>query len=974
MKTSLKPITTLHRFRLGAIMIGSALTLALATAAFAAGPPQHSAPTAIAAISPTAAWQGDTLTLDASGSHTNPCCTALSFQWQQQAGPTVTLSPDISAVTATFIAPAVPLPALTQNVQFRIKVTDDLASGGDKNSFSTAVTTTVYAPPGADAEPKGAHVYEGTVVQLTGTPTRTQPGATFSYTWTAPAGITLSDVNAQNPTFTAPSVGPAGQVLTFTLVVTEHLNGLAHDKDSAPDSVTINIDNVNQPPTAYASANPDHMVDMSEVAENTDPVTLYASGSDPDGDALTFSWTQVHDTMGTPLRPGDMMVTLLDNTSATPTFTAPDLATQDHMDLVFRLIANDGLLNSGPSYVTIRVLNTNDPPVAVPSAMPASVFEGETVTLDGSQSHDPNMGDVLTYTWEQIGGTAVTLTPVGSNATFTAPVVSAMQGSITLDFQLTVSDGQLSDTKPISVTVSHVNLAPTADAGADQMVPEGMSACLDGSGSYDPEEGANVAFAWTQLDGPSVVLDNPNTSAPCFAAPDVGTGGATLHFQLTATDSLGFSNSDTAEVQVSYVNHLPTVEAGDAQTVNEGTTVQLNGSGADPDGNALIYEWTQLSGPAVTLSDASDPAATFTAAQVPCGGATVIMRLTVDDGYGGMVTDDVNINIANVNNPPTADAGMNQQVQESDLVSLHGVGTDIDGETLTFQWNQTSGPLLVLSPGSGQDVSFTAPNLGGGDPDAFVELGFSLTVMDTCDGSTTTLPITVHVANIPHAPVAVAQANPTSANEGGDIVQVDGSMSSDPDFDPLTYTWTQISGPAVMLVYSPGDTDHVMPSFATPWVSANTPLKFKLTVSDLYDGASDAYVTVTVINSHIPPDASHARADVGVLWPPDHKMAQVRILGVVNPNNDPVTIDAVTQDEPTNGLGDGDTPIDAIISGDSATLRAERSGSGNGRVYRICFTVHDPEQNAQGCVNVSVPKSKKTDVAVDNGQNYDSTH
>ncbi len=950
-------------------------------------PPPHTAPSPTATISPAAVWEGDTVTLDGSASHTNPIGGSLDYLWQQTApgSPTLTLSPDNKTPIATFIAPTVPLPALTQAVTFQLKVTDNLVPGGDKNQTSNGVTTTVYASPGANAG-MDAHANENTVVGLSGSATRVQPGASLSYTWTAPAGITFLDTgtstsNMQNPMFTAPVVGPAGQALTFMLVVTEHVAGLAHDQNSAVDSVTINVDNVNQPPTAYASAvdpmgNPGNVASMGTVSENTDPVALYGFATDPDGTIPTLSWTQVHDTSGAPLQMGDITVTLSDNTSATPTFTAPNLTTQSSVDLVFRLIANDGFLNSGPSYVTIRVLNTNEPPVAVPTATPASALEGQTVTLDGSGSHDPNMSDVLSYTWTQVPTSTVTLSDEhAAVTTFTAPAVSAMQGSITLTFNLTVSDGQAEDTQPVNVTVSHINQTPVADAGPDQTPSEGSNTCLDGSGSYDPDGNTDsLTYAWTQFDGPAVTLDNPNAIGPCFDTPNVDPGGADLHFRLTVTDNHMASSTDTVLVHVNYVNHPPTANAGDDQNADEGTTVHLGGSGTDPDGNALTYTWNQSSGPSVVLSDPTDPNATFTSPQVACAGDTVVMTLTVDDGYSGVATDDVQINIANVNHVPTADAGMNQQVQEGDLVSLHGTGMDQDGEPLTFQWNQVSGPSVTLSSASGQDAGFTAPGIGGGDPNASIELGFTLTVMDDCGGSTTAGPITVHVANIPHAPVAVAQSNPTSANEGGDTVQLDGSMSSDPDMDPLTYVWTQCSGPAVTLVYSPGDTYHVMPMFATPWVSADTQLKFKLTVSDPYGGTSSAYVTVTVINSHAPPDASHATAGVGVLWPPDHKMALVHILGVVNPNNDPIVITGVAQDEPTNGLGDGDTPIDAIISGDSVQLRAERSGNGNGRVYHVCFTVQDPEKDATGCVTVSVPKSKKADVAGDGGSLYDSTH
>ena len=63
-----------------------------------------------------------------------------------------------------------------------------------------------------------------------------------------------------------------------------------------------------------------------------------------------------------------------------------------------------------------------------------------------------------------------------------------------------------------------------------------------------------------------------------------------------------------------------------------------------------------------------------------------------------------------------------------------------------------------------------------------------------------------------------------------------------------------------------------------------------------------------------------------------------------------------------------------VGSNDTVDLRAERSGNRDGRVYRVSFTVADPEQSASGIVRVMVPKSKKTDAAIDSGGNYDSTH
>jgi hypothetical protein len=132
-----------------------------------------------------------------------------------------------------------------------------------------------------------------------------------------------------------------------------------------------------------------------------------------------------------------------------------------------------------------------------------------------------------------------------------------------------------------------------------------------------------------------------------------------------------------------------------------------------------------------------------------------------------------------------------------------------------------------------------------------------------------------------------------------------------------------------------------------------------------------------VTSSNRPPDVSLAKASSSVLWPADHKLAQITITGVTDPENDPVTIriDRIMQDEPVNGTGDGDTCPDAIGVGGAATqLRAERSGNGDGRVYTVFFTATDNHGGSTaGSVKVVVPLNQGQGGAVDQGPLFDST-
>lgn len=126
-----------------------------------------------------------------------------------------------------------------------------------------------------------------------------------------------------------------------------------------------------------------------------------------------------------------------------------------------------------------------------------------------------------------------------------------------------------------------------------------------------------------------------------------------------------------------------------------------------------------------------------------------------------------------------------------------------------------------------------------------------------------------------------------------------------------------------------------------------------------------------------PPVCAQAVAEPGSLWPPNHKLRVVEITGVTDPDGDHVSLSiaSITQDEPVNGLGDGDTAPDGFGVGTTmAQLRAERSGTGNGRVYRIAFTGDDGKGGTcQGTVGSGVPHDQgQGSQPIDDGQFYDS--
>lgn len=132
-------------------------------------------------------------------------------------------------------------------------------------------------------------------------------------------------------------------------------------------------------------------------------------------------------------------------------------------------------------------------------------------------------------------------------------------------------------------------------------------------------------------------------------------------------------------------------------------------------------------------------------------------------------------------------------------------------------------------------------------------------------------------------------------------------------------------------------------------------------------------LTVNGVTNH-PPDCSGATASLTELWPPDHRFVPVSVLGVTDPEGDPISFSwNVTQDEPLNASGDGNTCPDARVVNGQLELRSERSGNahvpGNGRVYHVMAIASDPSgATCTFSFDVCVPHDqRKSHVCVDDG-------
>jgi hypothetical protein len=188
-------------------------------------------------------------------------------------------------------------------------------------------------------------------------------------------------------------------------------------------------------------------------------------------------------------------------------------------------------------------------------------------------------------------------------------------------------------------------------------------------------------------------------------------------------------------------------------------------------------------------------------------------------------------NDGSVNTPPVAEAGAPQTVDEFSSVTLSGSASDSDGDVLSYRWELIAGHPVAITSSASLTAGFDAPDVTA--LDASRVLTFRLTVDDGKATASDTVDITVIDAGLgTNTPPTADIRNLESVTEFV-TVELDGSGSTDPDGDPLSYRWTQTQGPSVTLL----DRTSARASFISPNVAPGSVvlLTFELAVSDGQD-------------------------------------------------------------------------------------------------------------------------------------------
>lgn len=309
----------------------------------------------------------------------------------------------------------------------------------------------------------------------------------------------------------------------------------------------------------------------------------------------------------------------------------------------------------------------------------------------------------LSYRWEPDNGSL-------DEPTVSDPIVRDVFTTTTYTLTVTADNGCISKDE----VAINIRRRPIVSAGPNREFCLGSEATLNGEAIGRNQE--QYRYLWEALDAPTQSISQKDILNPIVKLANPGV----YNYRFTVTDENGCRTSDEAQVTV---NPNPIVDAGADRITCPGNAINLQASARGGTGN-YAYRWLPNN---ATLSNDSviNPSVTLT----QLGRYKYFVR--VSDSKGCVTEDSV---LITVNNPITANAGLNQQICLNETTQLRVTATGGDPASYRYQWLPDNGTLT--------DITSPTPIARFNQPGAYF---FSVTVTDASNCTATSqVSVVVH--------------------------------------------------------------------------------------------------------------------------------------------------------------------------------------------------------------------------------------
>jgi hypothetical protein len=548
---------------------------------------------------------------------------------------------------------------------------------------------------------------------------------------------------------------------------------------------------------------------------------------------------------------GEYVFNLIDNTS---------IAEGDTVELMLNT-ANNAVIGQKETFVTTAVESNKAPIVSLTLTQgdsPSSVLtkDGDSAAQVSAEIFDINSADTHSIVWDTSDDSLTDLNNDSDPLTFEVDIAALNAGSYLIKANVSENgEGNvLSSSAELLFVVEEA--APTlnasndtdddgindADEGIDDTDGDGIPDYKDSSDdltllpltgdsdlSLTTEAGLTLKLGKTALaasgfgvDGASILQSDlegfggeSGTPTDNAVDPTYDAVSDIVDFEITELPDVGISASVVIPMPANVTIPLGAVyrkydtQSGWVNFIEDASnalaSAPLNAEGLCPDINDSSYLDGLNVGDScvrVTLSD---------------GGAN-----DQDGEANGIIVDPAMIGVENL--APVVSITALSTVDEGDDITIDASGSsDPEGSSLTYTWSQLSGPTVTL-PANDSIIVLQAPEVTA---DSVVELQVS--VSDGGQATTETVSFTiVETPSVVNAAATISGEEASGLLKIGATATLSAATSTDSEDNPLTYTWTQISGPSVSLSSSTSATV----TFEAPDVSTNTEVVFSVTVSN----------------------------------------------------------------------------------------------------------------------------------------------